>query len=69
MLHAYLVALSVALIVAMELFLNRSVKSLSSCSLERPSKLAFHKGCKIEAFNGSVFYEKSGFNGSRFYSS
>ena len=36
------VALSIALIVVMELFLNRSVKILSSRSLEGPRKLAFH---------------------------
>jgi hypothetical protein len=38
------VALSIALIVVMELFLNRSVKNLNLFSLESPIKLAFHKG-------------------------
>jgi hypothetical protein len=44
------VALSIALIVVMELFLNRSVKILSSLSLEGPRKLAFHKGCEMTGF-------------------
>jgi len=38
------VALNIALLVAMELFLNRSVQKLNLFSLEGPIKLAFHKG-------------------------
>jgi hypothetical protein len=39
------VALSIALMVVMELFLNRSVKILHQSSLEGAGKLAFSKGC------------------------
>ena len=49
------VALSIALIVVMELFLNRSVKNLNLFSLESPIKLAFHRGCEMKVFNGSSF--------------
>jgi hypothetical protein len=49
-------ALSIAHIVVMELFSNRSVKNLHQSSFEGPRKLAFHKGCEMEVFNGSSFY-------------
>jgi hypothetical protein len=33
---------------------NLSVKNLNLFSLEGPIKLAFHKGCEIEVFNGPI---------------
>ena len=50
------VALNIALLVDMELFLNRSVKSLNLAALKDRDNQHSEKGCKIEAFNGSVFY-------------
>jgi hypothetical protein len=49
------VALSIALIVVMELFSNRSVQNLHLFSLEGPIKPAYHKGCEMQVLNGSGF--------------
>ena len=40
-------------------FLNRSVKNLNLAALKDRDNQHSEKGCKIEAFNGSIFYASS----------
>jgi hypothetical protein len=63
-------ALSIILIVVMEMFLNRSVKNLNLAALSVMQNLSVIQGCEIEVFNGSSFLRilnaKSGMNHTLF---
>ena len=49
-------ALSINLIVTMDLFLNKSAKNLNLAAWYVMQILSGLQGCEIEVFNGSSFY-------------